>query len=211
MLLRQKQLFKGARVFEIVDDIIHVNIKSLFNKERITVALSNLNPEPVVNGDELTFYDSQTSKPVFSLFMNKPNPGEFDAFVTAMRQAMLEQPRPLDSVRDEPLSDSQPPAPGDNVYDEPPEFADNEGQQKPDFQPVNPQRVGEDIAMLKTYLDQGDIQLLLESLKKLESEPGNEEAFHKVVDAYNAAGFQQGAILTYAPYLKVLLSKYLFW
>ncbi|MEJ2390628.1 MAG: hypothetical protein P8019_04425 [Gammaproteobacteria bacterium] len=211
MLLTQKQFFKGDRVFEIVDDVVCVNIKSLFSKERLTVALSTLNPEPVVNDGELAFCDGLTSKPVFSLLLDKPNPEQFDAFVSALQRAILAQSVPLNSAQGESLPDTQPPAPGDNVYDEPPEFDDSGRQQKPGFQPVNAQRVGEDIVMLKTYLNEGDIQPLLKSLEMLQAEPQDEAIFQQVVDAYNASGFQQGAILTYAPYLKVLLSKYLTW
>jgi len=211
MLLTQKQLFKGVRIFEIVDDVIHVNIKSLFLKEMLTVALATLNPEPVVDGEELVFQDGLTSEPVFSLLLNNPNPEEFSDFVNAMQRAILGQSRPLNNVQGGPLPGMQVQAPGNNLYDEPPEFDDDNGQRKPRFQPVSAQRVGEDIAMLKTYLNEGDIQPLLKSLEMLEAEPQDEEKFQQVVDAYNASGFQQGAILTYAPYLKVLLSRYIAW
>jgi len=211
MLLTQKQLFKGVRIFEIVDDVIHVNIKSLFRKEKLTVALATLNPEPVVDGEELVFQDGLTSEPVFSLLLNNPNPEEFSDFVNAMQRAILGQSRPLNNVQGGPLPGMQVQAPGNNLYDEPPEFDDDNGQRKPRFQPVSAQRVGEDIAMLKTYLNEGDIQPLLKSLEMLEAEPQDEEKFQQVVDAYNASGFQQGAILTYAPYLKVLLSRYIAW
>jgi len=211
MFLTQKQLFKGTREFRIVGDVIHVNIKTLFRKEKLTVALSKLNPEPVINGDELTFHDSLTSNPVFSLILNNPSSEEFDTFVKAMQRAMLDQTLPLNNYLGESFPGAQPQAPGGNVYDEPPEYGDIEEQPKARFQPVNAQRVGEDIAMLKTYLDENEIQPLLKYLEMLEAEPQDEEIFQQVIDAFNASGFQQGAILTYAPYLKILLSKHLTW
>ena len=58
MLLTQRQPFKGTRVFEIVDDVIYVSIKTIFRKEKLTIALSKLNPEPVINGHEMAFHDS---------------------------------------------------------------------------------------------------------------------------------------------------------
>jgi hypothetical protein len=61
--------------------------------------------------------------------------------------------------------------------------------------------------MLKTYLDEDDIKLLLDSLETLKAEPEDEAAYQKMLDAFNDLGIQQGAVLTYAPYLKVLLSK----
>ena len=211
MLLTQRQPFKGTRVFEIVDDVIYVSIKTIFRKEKLTIALSKLNPEPVINGHEMAFHDSLTSEPVFSLLLNKPNPQEFDVFVKVLQGAILGQAIPFNNIQGESLSGTQPQAPGNNVYDEPPEFDDVDGQQKPCFQPVNAKRVAEDIAMLKTYLNESEIQPLLKYLEKLEAEPEDEEIFQQVVDAYNASGFQQGAILTYAPYLKILLSKNLTW
>ncbi|MGD8743700.1 MAG: hypothetical protein PVH46_09775, partial [Granulosicoccaceae bacterium] len=103
---------------------------------------------------------------------------------------------------------SQPEAPGWNVYEEPPEFGESdEARENISFQPVNAERVDADITMLKTYLDEADIRPLLASLETLKAEPQNEAAFQKVMDAYNELGFNQGAVLTYAPYLKVLLSQ----
>ena len=61
--------------------------------------------------------------------------------------------------------------------------------------------------MLKTYLDENDIKPLLDSLETLKAEPQNEAAFRETVDAFNDLGINQGAVLTYAPYLSVLLSQ----
>jgi hypothetical protein len=61
--------------------------------------------------------------------------------------------------------------------------------------------------MLKTYLDEDDIRLLLDSLETLKAEPEDEAAYRKMLDAFNALGIEQGAVLTYAPYINALLSK----
>ena len=95
-----------------------------------------------------------------------------------------------------------------NVYEEPPEFAESDqASESIDFQPVNPARLADDITMLKTYLDEGDIKPLLDALETLKAEPDNEAAYQKMLDAFNALGITQGAVLTYATYLKVLLSQ----
>lgn len=211
MLLKQKQRFKGSRAFEIFDDIIYVSIKKLFSKEKLTVSLSKLDPEPVVSGNELVFQDGLTSEPVFSLLINNPSQQEFDAFVNAIQSAILGQSRPLKNAQVEPSSAARPQAPGNNVYDEPPDYDDADSHRMPGFEPVNSQRLAEDISMLKTYLNESEIQPLLNYLEMLEAAPQNEEIFQQVVAAYNALGFQQGAVLTYAPYLKIVLSKYLTW
>ena len=57
MKLIQKRFLKGTREFEILDeDAVYVRIKGLLKEEKLTVSLSMLNPEPVVNGSELEFY-----------------------------------------------------------------------------------------------------------------------------------------------------------
>ena len=75
------------------------------------------------------------------------------------------------------------------------------------FKPVNIERLDNDINMLKTYMDENDIKSLLDSLETLKAEPANEAAFQNMMNTFNDLGFQQGAVLTYAPYLKVLLSQ----
>jgi hypothetical protein len=75
------------------------------------------------------------------------------------------------------------------------------------YKPVNVERLDNDINMLKTYIDENGIKPLLDSLETLKAEPGNEAAFQNMMGAFNDLGIQQGAVLTYAPYLKVLLSQ----
>ena len=94
------------------------------------------------------------------------------------------------------------------MYEEPPDFEeDDETRERFSHQAVNAERLDNDIAMLKTYLDEDEIRPLLVSLKTLKEQPQDEEAFQKMVDAFNDLGIIQGAVLTYAPYLKVLLSE----
>ena len=49
-------------------------------------------------------------------------------------------------------------------------------REKISVQPVNAERLDDDIAMLKTYLDEDDIKLLLDSLETLKAEPEDEAA-----------------------------------
>ena len=72
---------------------------------------------------------------------------------------------------------------------------------------MNAERVQEDITMLKTYLDDDAIKPLINALETLKEEPQNEAAFEAVVAVFNNLGINQGAVLNYAPYLKVLISK----
>jgi len=79
--LIQKDLLRGTREFEIVDEEIRVRIKTLFKEKRSTVVLEILNPDPVTNGSNLEFHSRVKCGPLLTLFVDKPNKAEFDAFV----------------------------------------------------------------------------------------------------------------------------------
>jgi len=71
---------------------------------------------------------------------------------------------------------------------------------------VNPERVGESIEMLKTYVDPVEIASLLSALEQLKAKPDDVQCLVNVADAFNALGFVQGQVITYAPYINFLLS-----
>ena len=206
MKLVQKRFLKGSREFEIVDDAVYVCIKSFFKEEKLTVDLSTLDPDPVINESELEFFSPHRGRAIFSLLINNPNAGEFSAFVDTLKQKIsgddnsgsveLVSPETAQSALDR------------NVYEEPPEFVESDNtDEKAPFKPVNTERVDNDITMLKTYLGEEGIKPLLDSLEALKADPENEAAFDKVMDAFNDLGIKQGAVLTYATYLKALISK----
>ena len=206
--LIQKRFFKGTREFEIIDDAVYVRMKGLLKEEKSTVGLSILNPEPVVSGSELEFHGRTKREPLLSLFINNPNAEKFNTFVDALKQRVLGEDNAYAGVEEVSSETSRSEALAWNVYEEPPEFEeDDETRGRISHQAVNAERLDNDITMLKTYLDEDDIRPLLDSLKALKEEPQNEAAFQKMVDAYNDLGIIQGAVLTYAPYLKVLLSE----
>lgn len=206
--LVQKAFLKGTREFEIVDDAVFVRIKSLFREEKLTVGLSTLDPVPGISGSELAFYSRNQERPVLSLLLNKPNAQAFDQFVDALKHHIRHASNASASGRELSAESSRPEAPGWNVYEPPPEFEEyNETQRKIGFTPVNPERLEDDISMLKTYLNEDDVRTLLDALETLKAEPQNEAAFQNMVEAFNGLGINQGAVLTYAPYLKILLSN----
>ena len=208
MKLVQKRFLKGTREFEIIDDAVFVRIKSLFKEEKLTVGLSTLDPEPVINGSELEFYSNYKGRPVLSLLLNKPNAEEFNTFIDTLKKEITGEDNTFASVEDDSSVTKRSEALARNVYEEPPEFEESvDTREKMSVQPVNTERLDSDITMLKTYLDEDDIKLLLDSLETLKAEPEDEAAYQKMLDAFNDLGIQQGAVLTYAPYLKVLLSK----
>jgi hypothetical protein len=99
MKLVQKSLFKGTREFELLDDEVRVRIKSLFHKKELTVTLAILNPEPVVNNGRLEFHSRVKCGPLLSLYLNKPNAREFNAFVEALRQKALKEYNAFAGIR----------------------------------------------------------------------------------------------------------------
>ena len=208
MKLVQKSFLKATREFEIIDeDTVYLRIKGLLKEEKVTVSLSMLNPEPVVNGSELEFYSDYKGRPLISLLLNKPNAEEFNAFVDTLKKEIIGEDDIFSSV-DDFADEKRSEALARNVYEEPPEFEESaDAREKVSVLPANVERLDDDIGMLKTYLDEKDIKLLLDSLETLKAEPEDEAAFQKVLDAFNDLGIIQGAVLTYAPYLKVLLSQ----
>ena len=86
MKLIQKSLFNGTQEYELLDDEVRVRIKSLFKQKELTVTLAILNPEPVINGSRLEFHSRVKCGPLMSLYLDKPNAKEFNAFVEALKE-----------------------------------------------------------------------------------------------------------------------------
>jgi len=91
MKLIQKHLLKGTREFELLDEEVRVRIKSPFKEKELSVPLAILNPEPVVNNSQLDFHSRVKCGPMFSLDLNKPTAGEFNAFVDAVKAKALKE------------------------------------------------------------------------------------------------------------------------
>jgi hypothetical protein len=203
MKLVQKQLFKGTREIEIVDTLVNFRIKTTFKEEKITVDLSMLNPEPVVNEPFLEFHNRVKSGPSLSLLLNKPNSQEFNAFVDELKQRSRQEYNLFAGLR----AGSLPEGMAANVFEEPPEF-DDSGQNRIEkiIKPVSVVSIDSTIQMLNLYLDAEEIQPFLAALEALKAEPENESCFRQLVTEFDDLGPQQGAVLTYAPYIGILLS-----
>lgn len=91
MRLIQRHLFKATQEFELTDDEVRVRIKTLFKEKELTVPLAILNPEPVVSNSRLDFHSRVKCGPLLSLYLNKPNVKEFNAFVDAVREKALNE------------------------------------------------------------------------------------------------------------------------
>ena len=200
MKLVQKQFLKGSREFELVDDVISFRIKSALKEEKLTVDLSILNPEPVVNAPFLEFHSRVQCGPLLSLWIDKPNSKEFNAFVDELKKRARKEYNAFAGLK----SGSHPEGLNGNVYQEPPEFGEPQKKRKPGN--VVPQRIDETIQMLKQHLDGEDVEAVVTALEALKAEPENEASFGQLLKAFDDLGPRQGAVLTYAPYISILLA-----
>lgn len=200
--LIQKNLLKGTREFEIIDDRVECRIKEPFKEmETLTVMLTVLNPEPVISKSSLSFNSRVNGEALLSLFLGKPNTEEFNAFVNEIKQKAVEEYNAFAG-----LKQVSQPALGANVYEEPPEFEESDEERIAKItKKVNTAMIEEAIQMLKTYLGFDDDTPLVASLTALHAEATNEANLINVINAFNELGAQQGAVLTYAPYVGILL------
>jgi hypothetical protein len=207
MKLIQKAFLKGIREFEIVDDVVNVRTKTLFKEEKLTVGLSTLNPEPVINEPYLEFHGRGKGEPLLSLLLNKPDAQGFNTFVDALKQRATEQANAFAASTAPSQPPSQPAGLAANSYDEPPEFKEfGHNRLKNKGHTVNAKRVEKTIELLENYLVSEEIKPLLSALEALKEEPQNETYFAQMESAFNDLGIMQGAVLTYAPYLSILLA-----
>jgi hypothetical protein len=75
---------------------------------------------------------------------------------------------------------------------------------------VDLQRIETSIMMLKQYLAEEDIAPLIEVLESLAADPRNEALLGRLANVFDGLGVLQGAVLTYAPYVSIVLAGDLF-
>ena len=199
--LIQKQLFKGTQEFEIVDDAVNIHIKSPFkNDETLTVMLAVLNPEPIISKSRLEFTSRVNNEALVSLLLAKPNAEEFNAFVNLLKQKAQDEYNAFAGLT---AADTKLEG---NVYDEPPDFETTDKPPGNARKPVRVEAVEESINMLSEYIGGAEIDPLLSALKALQSEPENIEHLSRLAREFDTLGPAQGAVLTYAPYIGILMS-----
>lgn len=75
---------------------------------------------------------------------------------------------------------------------------------------LEPRSIEEAILMLKTHLGEADIAALLELLEALARAPHDHQLVDELTRVFDSLGILQGAVLTYAPCLAVILPDRLF-
>jgi len=75
---------------------------------------------------------------------------------------------------------------------------------------VDLHRIDTSIRMLKQYLEADDIAPLIEVLESLAADPRNAALRAQLSAIFDGLGPLQGAVLTYAPYISIVLAGDLF-
>ncbi len=162
--------------------------------------LSILNPEPVINHPFLEFHSRVKCDPLISILIDKPNTREYSAFVNELKQRARQAYNDFAGLKSESSTDIL----AGNVYDEPPEFDDDPNRKV--TRNVEVGKVESAIQMLEQYLNADDIKPVLSALQALAEEPSNRSCLDQLIKAFDTLGPLQGAVLTYAPYVSLLLS-----
>ncbi len=82
---------QGTREFELVDDAIEYRISSPFGNEELSVVLSVLSPEPVIDGSMLYFVSEVNREALIKLFVDLPDAETFERFVKTMKKRIGEE------------------------------------------------------------------------------------------------------------------------
>jgi hypothetical protein len=87
----QKHPDRGTREFELVGDAIEYRISSPFGDEELSVVLSVLSPEPVVDGPMMNFVSEVNREALIKLFVDLPDASVFAGFVLTLKQRIKEE------------------------------------------------------------------------------------------------------------------------
>jgi len=201
--LIQKHLFKGTQEFKLVDDHVSIRTKAPFkDEELITVMLTVLNPEPVINKSTLVFNSRVNGCPLITLYSGKPNAAEFNAFVSELKQRALEEFSAFAGLRS-PGSPHRVEA-GDEEQPEIEESAEERIVRTRKI--IDAAKVEGAIEMLTAEMGLEDIGPFVSALEALKEDTHNQALLVQLLHAFNDLGPRQGPVLAYAPYVNVLLS-----
>ena len=203
--LVQKHFLKGSTEFEIIDDHVSVQSKSKFSnndEKNLTVMLAVLNPEPVIMKSHLEFVSRVNGEALLQLVLSKPNVSQFNEFVHTLKQRAQEEYDAISGVS----VTAKAHIPSGNSDEEPPEFDEVTPADISKDKKVSVEGVENAIQMLQTYVDDEEVQPLIDALTSLKHAPEDHAKLVEVATVFNELGPCQGAVLTYAPYITIMLS-----
>jgi len=71
---------------------------------------------------------------------------------------------------------------------------------------IDAARIGSSIEQLKKHFGEDDVDSLVAVLESIKRNPQDSALIHQLSQAFNGLSIMQGGVLTYAPYLAVILS-----
>ncbi len=72
---------------------------------------------------------------------------------------------------------------------------------------IDSMRIAESIELLNKFVDDSSIDPFIAALEALKNDTGNKSLIAQVITVWNELGITQGAVLTYAPYVWLMLSE----
>lgn len=197
--LIQKHLFKGTREFEIVGDQVLVKSRK---EETLSVTLAVLNPEPVITRSHLEFISRVNGEVLLSLALSRPNVTEFNDFVNTLKKMALAEFNAISGISVEAKTATL----NGNLYEDPPEFSEVAPADISKAKSISVDGLENAINMLNTYVNNEEVQPLISALDSLKQAPQDHSKLVDVATVFNELGTSQGAVLTYAPYITIMLS-----
>lgn len=203
--LTQKHLFKGTTIFEIIGDHVAIHVKPKFGRDvsdPLTVTLAVLNPEPVITQSHLDFVSRVNGESLISLTLSKPNVNDFNEFIQTLKQRAQQEYDAISGVSIVAKKN----IPDGNSDEEPPAFEDLTPEDISKDKKISVEGVENAIKMLETYVNNDEVQPLIKALSSLKQAPEDHAKLVTVATVFNDLGPSQGAVLTYAPYVTIMLS-----
>lgn len=202
--LIQKHLLKQSE-YEIVGEQVDIRVSSRVSNEvteSLSVTLAVLNPEPIITRTQLQFVSRVNGEPLISLALSRPNVTEFNEFVNTLKVKAQEEYNAISGIR---LSVNAGSKDG-NSYEEPPEFSEHTHQDIIKTKTVNIEGLDNAINMVETYVQNDEVLPLVAAMKSLKEDPQDHARLVEVASTFENLGSSQGAVLTYAPYIAIMLS-----
>jgi hypothetical protein len=75
---------------------------------------------------------------------------------------------------------------------------------------IDPAAIASSIEQLQERLGRDDVAPLVTALEAMKRNPHDSALMDQLSEAFDGLGIMQGAVLTYAPYLAIILSGYSF-
>jgi hypothetical protein len=203
--LTQKHLMKATHEFEIVDDHIDICIKSIFKKnkqETLTVTLAVLKPEPVIKKSHLEFVSRVNGEALISLALSNPNVAEFNDFVNTLKKMALAEYHSISGISVK----AKPAVLNNGFSEEPLEFSETSPADISTAKKIDVASIKHSIEMLQTYVHNNDVKPLISALESLHQAPRDHSKLVEVATVFDSLKTSQGAVLTYAPYIILMLS-----